>query len=73
MEKTTLLVLLPALVAVVACLGLVRGVVTKRPPGQRGLVGTELEHSRGLSDDVAGGVGGRLPRRDRRCHDLAGC
>ena len=49
MEKTTLLILLPAVVAVVAVLGLVRGVVTKKPPGQRGLAGTGLENSRGLS------------------------
>ncbi len=46
MEKTTLLMVLPAIVAAVALAGLVRGVVTKRPPGQRGLVGTGLEDSR---------------------------
>lgn len=48
MEKTTLVMVLPAIVAVVATLGLVRGVVTKKPPGQRGLAGTGLENSRGL-------------------------
>ena len=48
MTKTTILLLLPAIVATVATAGLVRGIVTKKPPGQRGLVGTGLEDSRGL-------------------------
>lgn len=45
MEKMTLIVL-PAIVAVVAMAVLARGLVTKRPPGQRGLLGTGLEDSR---------------------------
>lgn len=47
-DKDTLLLVLPAVIAAVATLGLVRGVVTKKPPGQRGLAGTGLEDSHGL-------------------------
>ncbi len=46
--QQTLLIVLPTIVAIVAALGLVRGLVTKRPPGQRGLGGTGLQDSRAI-------------------------
>ncbi len=48
MQQTTIVVLGATLIAVIAVVALVRGVVTKRPPGQRGLRGTAFHDHSGL-------------------------
>lgn len=44
-HATTTVILLVSLVGIVAVIGIIKGVVGGKPPGQKGIKGTWLEHN----------------------------